>query len=48
MKQQLVRDYCCNKEIEKSEAYRIVKKGKEYFFCSWECREKFLRQEEGI
>lgn len=45
---QLVRDHFCNKEIEKSQAYRIVKKGKEYFFCSWECREQFLRQEEGI
>lgn len=39
---ELVKDPECGKEIEKKEAYRIFKNGKEYFFCSWECREKFL------
>ena len=48
VQKELVRDYFCNKEIEKSQAYRVVKQGKEYFFCSWECREQFLRQKEGI
>lgn len=39
----LVRDTVCNKEIERSEAYRVMKDQVEYFFCSWECREKFLK-----
>lgn len=38
----LVTDPVCGKEILKQDAYRIVKDGVEYFFCSWECREKFL------
>ena len=38
----LVVDPICGKEIPKEDAYRIVKDGVEYFFCSWECREKFL------
>ncbi len=48
LKEELVIDPICHKEIEKSQAYRIVKQGKEYFFCSWECREQFLKQKEGI
>ncbi|MBU3803578.1 MAG: hypothetical protein H9872_02305 [Candidatus Cellulosilyticum pullistercoris] len=45
-----VTDVICGQEIEKEKAYRVVKGEKEYFFCSWECREAFLdkeRQEEG-
>lgn len=38
----VVLDAICGKEIEKKEAYRMIKEGKEYFFCSWECREAFL------
>lgn len=41
-KKELVTDPACGKEIEKHDAYRILKDGKEYFFCSWECREAFL------
>lgn len=38
----LVKDPICGEEILKEDAYRIMKDGVEYFFCSWECREKFL------
>lgn len=41
---ELVVDPACGKEIEKKDAYRILKNGKEYFFCCWECREDFLEQ----
>lgn len=41
----LVVDPVCGKEILKEDAYRIIKDGVEYFFCSWECREKFLQHE---
>jgi len=39
----IVNDSICGKELEKKDAYRVVKEGKEYFFCSWECRENFLK-----
>lgn len=41
-----VHDPVCGAELEKKDAYRIVKDGVEHFFCSWECREKFLASEE--
>lgn len=45
---EMVRDSICGKEIEKQQSYRVVKDGEEYFFCSWECREEFLKkQQEG-
>lgn len=47
---EMVTDTTCGQKIEKEKAYRVVKDGKEYFFCSWECREAFLdkkNEEEG-
>ena len=40
----LVVDPTCGKELAKTEAFRLLKNGKEYFFCCWECREAFLAQ----
>lgn len=40
-----VKDPICGKEIAKEDAYRVWKQGKEYFFCSWECREQFLSKQ---
>lgn len=40
-------DFICHKEIEIKDAYRIIRDDKEYFFCSWECREQFLKGEKG-
>lgn len=42
IEEDLVEDETCGKKLEKKDAYRVFKNGKEYFFCSWECREKFL------
>ena len=42
MPKEMVVDPVCQKEIEKEDAYRVLKDGKEYYFCSWECREAFL------
>ncbi len=39
----IVIDPICGKEVEKGTGYRVVKDGQEYEFCSWECREKFLK-----
>jgi len=47
---ELATDVVCGQGVEKEKAYRVVKGEKEYFFCSWECREAFLgkkSQEEG-
>ncbi|OON96404.1 MAG: hypothetical protein ATN32_00920 [Candidatus Epulonipiscium fishelsonii] len=41
-----VTDLCCEKQIDIRNAYRVVKDGTEYYFCSWECREKFLEGEQ--
>lgn len=42
-------DEVCGKSIEVSEAYRVLYGGKEHHFCSWECKETFMKmkQEEG-
>lgn len=40
-------DPVCHTEINQKDAYRMVKDEKEYFFCSWECREQFLKGGEG-
>ena len=41
--EEIVVDPICHKEIKKGDAYRVFKEGKEYFFCSWDCREAFLK-----
>ncbi|WP_010167591.1 hypothetical protein [Candidatus Epulonipiscium viviparus] len=38
-----VKAYCCNKLINKEDAYRLFVGGTEYYFCSWECEEKFKK-----
>lgn len=38
----LVIDPVCHAEIEKSKAHHLIKNESSYYFCSWDCREKFL------
>lgn len=40
----MVKDEACETYLSKDEAIREVIKGKEYFFCSKECRAKFMEQ----
>jgi uncharacterized protein len=40
----MVKDEFCNTYLPKEDAIREVYKGKEYYFCSSECRQKFLEQ----
>ena len=40
----MVKDETCNTYLPKENAIREVYKGKEYYFCSSECRQKFLEQ----
>jgi uncharacterized protein len=40
----MVKDEICNTYLPKEDAIREVYKGKEYYFCSKECRQKFLEQ----
>ena len=42
-------DEMCGQSVELSKAYRVLCEDKEHYFCSWECREAFMKkkQEEG-
>jgi len=40
----MVRDEICNTYLPKEDAIKEVYEGKEYYFCSNECRRKFLEQ----
>ena len=40
----MVKDEVCNTYLPKEDAIRENIGGKEYFFCSEECRQKFLEQ----
>ncbi|MFQ6070154.1 MAG: YHS domain-containing protein [Candidatus Aminicenantales bacterium] len=40
----MVKDEYCNTYLPREEALREVIDGKEYFFCSPECRHKFLEK----
>jgi YHS domain-containing protein len=40
----MVKDEACGVYIPREEAIREVINGREYFFCSRECRKKFLEQ----
>jgi len=40
----MVKDEACNTYIPKEEAIREVIDGQEHFFCSKDCRKKFLEQ----
>lgn len=41
----LIKDEVCQKCVSKEEAYCVVVNGRRHYFCSWECREAFLRKE---
>jgi uncharacterized protein len=38
----MVKDSVCNTYLPKEDAIKEIVEGKEYFFCSKECRQKFL------
>jgi len=40
----MVKDEICNTYLPKEDAVKEVYKGKEYYFCSRECHQKFLNQ----
>lgn len=39
----LVTDPVCHKDIEKSKAHHLIKGEESFYFCSWDCRQKFLK-----
>ena len=45
-----VKDPICGMEVNENSAVKITKDGKEYFFCSTHCRDKFIKQQgaEGV
>ncbi|MFZ7104007.1 MAG: hypothetical protein ACOWWO_15315 [Peptococcaceae bacterium] len=42
LKRIIVQDLECNKAIDKSKAYIVINDNQEYYFCSWDCRNRFL------
>jgi uncharacterized protein len=42
----MVKDEYCNTYLPREEAIREVRGGKEYFFCSRECRDGFMKKAE--
>ncbi len=38
----LVTDPICEKELEKAKAFHVIRDGVSHYFCSWDCREKYL------
>lgn len=41
----MVCDEVCQKYVEKTKAYQVVDEDKTHYFCSWECREKYIESE---
>ncbi|HHY81632.1 MAG TPA: hypothetical protein GX505_03005 [Clostridiales bacterium] len=44
MNDEIVRDDYCGKMIEKRKAYIVSSGDHKNYFCSWECREKFIKE----
>jgi uncharacterized protein len=40
----MVKDEVCNTYLPKEDAIKEIVEGKEYFFCSKDCRQKFLEK----
>ncbi|MDH4218547.1 MAG: YHS domain-containing protein [Candidatus Aminicenantes bacterium] len=40
----MVKDDMCNTYLPKEDAIKEIVEGKEYYFCSKECRQKFLEE----
>lgn len=39
---EMVTDNICGRTLPKSEAYVLAKDDIRHYFCSWECREKYI------
>jgi len=39
-----IKDPICGMEIEKTKAIKLTQDGLTYYFCSENCRQKFLKQ----
>ncbi|MFP4081444.1 MAG: YHS domain-containing protein [Candidatus Aminicenantes bacterium] len=44
----MVKDEICNTYIPEEDAVKEIHQGKEYYFCSQECRKKFLEQKKSV
>jgi uncharacterized protein len=44
----MVKDETCNTYLPREDATKEIIDGKEYFFCSPECRKKFLEQKKRV
>lgn len=40
----MVEDKICGMKLQKEKAYIVIRDNEEHYFCSWDCREKFIQQ----
>jgi len=40
----MVLDSVCNTYVPKNKAYQVVRDNETHYFCSWECRERFIQE----
>ncbi|WP_058485081.1 hypothetical protein [Defluviitalea phaphyphila] len=41
---EMVQDAVCGKFIEKSQSYQLVTENGIMYFCSWDCRQKYIKE----
>lgn len=42
---EIVRDLVCGNDVPKHKAYQVIRDNKTHYFCSWNCRQKFIAQD---
>lgn len=40
-----MKDPICGMEVDQNKAIRVDKDGKDYFFCSTHCKDRFIKKE---
>ena len=40
----MVLDEVCNTYVPKNKAFQVVRDNTTHYFCSWECRERFIQE----
>ena len=40
----MVKDEVCEAYLQREKAYQVVEDDKTHYFCSWECRQKYIEE----
>ena len=41
---EMVKDEVCEAYLQREKAYQVVEDDKTHYFCSWECRQKYIEE----